>query len=194
MLLFGVVTYAAGRLGKNRFAVRDMSIASASTAAGRRRSCMKSGRESHYLHARVRGGRPRTLLCGHRRAGRKGTGTARLGHATISASRDEPLTFGAWCDREYGFEYDAVRARKGLARYPRCRMNRLSGCIIRTIFPGGCRLLPRQYTEFGITSAPVYQQFIDDPARFQFISRPDKTAELWRNFHPYNNRGIAPVF
>ena len=31
---------------------------------------------------------------------------------------------------------------------------------------------------------PVYQQFIGDPARFQFISRPEKVAELWQNFHP----------
>ncbi len=43
---------------------------------------------------------------------------------------------------------------------------------------------PRSYLEFGITDAPVYQQFIDEPARFQFISRPDKAAELWNNFHP----------
>lgn len=35
------------------------------------------------------------------------------GHATISADPNEPLTFGAWCDREYGFEYEAVRAHKG---------------------------------------------------------------------------------
>lgn len=45
MLLFGVVTYAAGRLGKSRCAARVISTASVSTAAGRRRSCMKSGRE-----------------------------------------------------------------------------------------------------------------------------------------------------
>ena len=36
-------------------------------------------------------------------------------HATVSASAGEPMTFGAWCDREYGFEYDEVRARGGLA-------------------------------------------------------------------------------
>lgn len=39
-------------------------------------------------------------------------------HATISADPDQPLTFGAWCDREYGFEYDEVRAHHGLACYP----------------------------------------------------------------------------
>ncbi len=118
MLLFGVVTYAAGRLGKNRFAVRDMSIASASTAAGRRRSCMKSGRGKPLStckstwrttpDAALRSSPGREKRYWYRPAGA----------CHHFGEPDEPLTFGAWCDREYGFEYDAVRARKGLARYP----------------------------------------------------------------------------
>jgi len=39
-------------------------------------------------------------------------------HATISASQDIPLTFGAWCDRHYGFKYDKVRSHKGIAWFP----------------------------------------------------------------------------
>ena len=27
-------------------------------------------------------------------------------HATISADTEKPLTFGAWCDRDFGFDYD----------------------------------------------------------------------------------------
>jgi glucose-6-phosphate isomerase len=45
-------------------------------------------------------------------------------------------------------------------------------------------ITPRRYSEFGITDEPIYAQFIVDPARFQFISRPDTVAELWENFHP----------
>jgi glucose-6-phosphate isomerase, archaeal len=26
--------------------------------------------------------------------------------------------FGAWCDREYGFEYAEIRRHKGIAWYP----------------------------------------------------------------------------
>ncbi|MGM3312389.1 cupin domain-containing protein, partial [Enterobacter hormaechei subsp. steigerwaltii] len=107
------------------------------------------------------------------------------GHATISASPNEPLTFGAWCDREYGFEYEAVRARKGLAWYPLVQGNHIVWQHNSHYRPGRLQMItPRSYPEFGITDAPVYQQFIDDPARFQFISRPDKVAELWNNFHP----------
>lgn len=53
MLLFGVVTYAAGRLGKSRCVVRDIFIVSVSTAAGPRRSFTKSGRKSDNLYAGV---------------------------------------------------------------------------------------------------------------------------------------------
>jgi glucose-6-phosphate isomerase len=43
---------------------------------------------------------------------------------------------------------------------------------------------PRSYTEFGITDEPLYQQFIEDPARFQFISKPGLASQKWVNFHP----------
>ncbi|NJL73068.1 MAG: hypothetical protein HC888_16720 [Candidatus Competibacteraceae bacterium] len=39
-------------------------------------------------------------------------------HATISADPEQPLVFGAWCDRAYGFEYEGVRAHGGLAYFP----------------------------------------------------------------------------
>ena len=39
-------------------------------------------------------------------------------HATISANPGQPLSFGAWCDRDYGFEYEDVRKYKGLAWFP----------------------------------------------------------------------------
>lgn len=39
-------------------------------------------------------------------------------HATISASIDTPLTFGAWCDRNYGFDYNEVRVHQGIAWFP----------------------------------------------------------------------------
>lgn len=39
-------------------------------------------------------------------------------HATISTDPEVPLSFGAWCDRNYGFDYDQVRNHKGLAWFP----------------------------------------------------------------------------
>ncbi len=36
-------------------------------------------------------------------------------HFVASSSTSAPLIFGAWCTREYGFEYAGVRALGGLA-------------------------------------------------------------------------------
>lgn len=38
-------------------------------------------------------------------------------HAALSAEPETPLTFGAWCEPEYGFEYQQVGVRGGLAWY-----------------------------------------------------------------------------
>ena len=176
MLLFGVVTYAAGRLGEEpiRSQGHVHRISQHSGWSPPELYEIWQGKAIIYMQEYVEDDPGRCFAV-----------PPGWGHATISASQDEPLTFGAWCDREYGFEYDAVRARKGLAWYPLLQDEQIIWLHNSHYIPGRLQAItPRQYTEFGITSAPVYQQFIDDPARFQFISRPDKTAELWRNFHP----------
>ncbi|MGL5699607.1 MAG: glucose-6-phosphate isomerase family protein [Kluyvera sp.] len=106
-------------------------------------------------------------------------------HCVISASLDTPLSFSSWCGREYRVDYDAVRVNQGLAWYPLWQDN----CIVwqhnMHYAPGRLHVVtPRQYREFGITSLPIYQQFIDHPARFQFISKPRKEAIQWDDFHP----------
>lgn len=109
-------------------------------------------------------------------------------HATISAEPDAPLLFGAWCDREYGFEYDKVRAHKGLAWYPllnekneiewKANLNyNQTELIIKQ---------PRDYyDDFGIEKGvPLYTQFINEPERFQFVSKPAILVEKWKGFIP----------
>ncbi|MEG6025043.1 glucose-6-phosphate isomerase family protein [Enterobacter hormaechei] len=186
MLLFGVVTYAAGTLGDEP--VRSQGhvhrISQHSGWSPPELYEIWQGKAIIYMQEYVDDdpGRCFAVLAG---PGEKVLVPPRWGHATISASPNEPLTFGAWCDREYGFEYEAVRARKGLAWYPLVQGNHIVWQHNSHYRPGRLQMItPRSYPEFGITDAPVYQQFIDDPARFQFISRPDKVAELWNNFHP----------
>ena len=108
-------------------------------------------------------------------------------HATISADANQPLTFGAWCDREYGFEYEAVRAHKGLAWFP-------------VIAPSGeiewyknsqyddCELIvkhPEIYVKLEIEPGkPIYTQFENNPQRFDFVPKPQLVKEVWNNFIP----------
>lgn len=52
MLLFGVVTYAVGRLGEEPIRSQGIFIASVSIAAGLRRNFMRSGREKRLFTCR----------------------------------------------------------------------------------------------------------------------------------------------
>ena len=108
-------------------------------------------------------------------------------HATISADAEQPLTFGAWCDRKYGFEYDAVRAHKGLAWFP---VIAPSVEIEWRKNPNyqECKLIvnsPEIYIQLGIEPGkPIYTQFHESPQKFRFVPRPQLVKEVWNNFIP----------
>jgi glucose-6-phosphate isomerase, archaeal len=108
-------------------------------------------------------------------------------HTSLSADPAEPLTFGALCDREYGFHYEEVRRRHGLAWYA---LFNGRGKIYWERNPnyGKSKLMvctPRDYHEFGIDRGrPLYSQFESDPSKFQWVSKPALVADLWKNFSP----------
>jgi glucose-6-phosphate isomerase len=99
----------------------------------------------------------------------------------------EPLSFGAWCDREYGFEYSEVRSHSGLAFFPFLKENNKiiweknenyfeQELIIKS---------PRIYKEFGLTAEkPIYIQFEEDMEKFNFVPRPDLFKDKWGRFTP----------
>jgi glucose-6-phosphate isomerase len=108
-------------------------------------------------------------------------------HATISADSETPLSFGAWCDRDYGFEYSGVRAHGGLAFYPLYD----GGGHIRwkhndRYIPG--KLIekkPEKYDGFGIEEGvSLYSQYAKDHERFMFVSNPGNYQKLWEHFIP----------
>jgi len=108
-------------------------------------------------------------------------------HATISTDPEQPLTFGAWCDREYGFEYDAVRAHKGLAWFPAISVN---GAIEwnKNLNYLDCELVvkrPEIYNQFAIEPGKsIYSQFEENLFRFEFVPHPQMVAEKWKGFTP----------
>ncbi|NWC63866.1 glucose-6-phosphate isomerase family protein [Cedecea sp. P7760] len=186
MLLFGVVTYASGRLGEEpiRSQGHIHRVSAHSGWSPPELYEIWQGKAIIYMQEFVADdpGRCFAILA---EAGDKVLVPPGWAHATVSASPHEPLTFGAWCDREYGFEYEAVRAYKGLAWYPILQDEHVAWQHNRHYMPGRLHTTsPRKYREFGITDEPLYQQFVDDPARFQFISKPGMVAEKWVNYHP----------
>jgi glucose-6-phosphate isomerase len=187
-LLFGVVTYASGRLGKEP--VRSQGHV--------HRVALHSGWSPPEIYE---------IWAGHAVVymqefasddpGRCFAVTASPGdvvvvppgwaHSTLSAAPEVPLTFGAWCDRDYGFEYREVRAHGGLAWYASLNAagdmewHRNASYISRDLCIGP----PREYLELGLEiGTPIYSQFEKDPAAVRWVSEPALLAQAWKGFTP----------
>ncbi|RYZ17311.1 MAG: glucose-6-phosphate isomerase, partial [Sphingobacteriales bacterium] len=119
MLLYGAVTYAAGKMGDEP--VRSQGhIHKKSSHSGWSPPEMYeiwSGSAIIYMQEYAEDN-PGRCFAVYAKPGDVVVVPPEWAHATISADPQTPLTFGAWCDREYGFLYDRVRAKKGLAWFP----------------------------------------------------------------------------
>jgi glucose-6-phosphate isomerase len=108
-------------------------------------------------------------------------------HATISACPDEPLTFGAWCDRDYGFVYDGVRRHNGIAWFPVFDDNNQIEWIANPAYKPSRLTVksPCSHEELGIKSGtPLYIMFEDNPDTFRFVSQPQLKEHVWKNYVP----------
>ena len=187
-LLYGVVTYAAGRLGSEP--VRSQGhIHKVSPLSGWSTPEVYeiwSGKAIIYMQETAKDNPGRCFaVVAH--PGDVVIVPPYWAHATISADPTQPLTFGAWCDRAYGFEYDDVRAHKGLAWFP-------------ILTPEGdiewqknenyvdCELVvknPEIYTQLGIEEGKsIYKQFEEDSKKFLFVPQPQLVTDLWKGFLP----------
>jgi glucose-6-phosphate isomerase len=187
-LLYGAVTYAAGRLGDEP--VRSQGhIHKVSPLSGWSTPEVYeiwSGKAIVYMQetAEDQPGRCFAVLAS---PGDVVIVPPYWAHATISADTEQPLTFGAWCDREYGFEYHRVRAHKGLAWFP---VIAPSGEIEWQKNPNyaDCELIvksPEIYTQLGIEPGnPIYTQFEKNPEKFLFVPQPQLVKVIWENFIP----------
>ena len=108
-------------------------------------------------------------------------------HATISANPDKPLTFGAWCDREYGFEYDGVRRHKGIAWFPVFNdAGKIEWQANPCYQPSEliCKS-PAEYPELGIVKGEsIYRTFEKSPDTFLYVPNPGLKEEVWKNYEP----------
>ncbi len=107
-------------------------------------------------------------------------------HCTISADSSQPLAFGAWCVREYGFVYDGVRAHGGLAFFPVWE----NGNLVFRKNPsyGNCELVrkpPENYAQLKMDDrSPIYTKFEEDPWLLKFIVHPEEYQSVWETFVP----------
>jgi len=108
-------------------------------------------------------------------------------HATISADPTTPVVFGAWCDREYGFVYDKVRAHHGIAWFPLFDRNgklRWEANPNYTKSELICKS-PEPHPELDIVPGePIYSTFERNPDTFLYVPYPQCKEEVWQNFIP----------
>jgi glucose-6-phosphate isomerase len=188
MLLFGVVAYAGGRLG-------DEPIRSQGHVHSKSRHSgwsppelfeIWSGRAIIYAQEFVSDD---AGVCIAVEAGPGDQVVVPPGwaHCVINVDPKNPMMFGAWCDREYGFVYDDIRARGGLAWYPMLndrnevaweKNPRYLAASLR-------RHRARSYYELGLSnSVSIYEQFARRPESVQWVSEPASFAPLWSSFLP----------
>ena len=187
MLLVGVVTYAAGQLGEEPVRSQGHVHARSSHSGWPPPELYEiwSGEAFIYMQE-FAADDPGRCFAIHAKPGERVLVPPGWAHATISADPKQHVTFGAICDREYGFLYDEVRRRRGLAWYAVV----VNGGIEWQPNPNYQRRRlevrgPRDYREFGlVTGVPVYSQMERDFDRFQWVSKPDLVRDLWQNFTP----------
>lgn len=188
MLLFGCVTYAKGRIGDET--VRSQGhvhkISSHSGWAAPEIYEIWAGKAFIYMQefAADDPGRCFAIEAGPGDVVVIPPGWA---HSSMSADPSQHLTFGALCDREYGFRYEEVRRRHGMAWYA---MLDSKGRIYWEPNPNYHKSnltvrKPGDYKPFGLDRArPVYAQFESDPDRLQWVSKPALVADIWKEFTP----------
>ena len=187
MLLYGAVAYAAGRLGdepiRSQGHIHKMSRSGWSTPEVYE---IWDGAAVIYMQE-LPGDDPGRCFAVH--AGPGGVVVVPPGwtHATVSADSARPLAFGAWCVRDYGFEYADVRAHGGIAWFP---LLDESGALQWAPNPAYrtselIRKRPEPYPQLGIClGVPIYEQFARDHDRFLFVSNPALKRAEWEGFVP----------
>ncbi len=188
MLLFGVVTYARGRLGREPVRSQGHVHGISSHCGWRTPEVYEIWRGKAVVYMQERAGDdPGRCFAVEAGPGDVVAVPPGWAHAAISADPSVPLTFGAWCDRQYCFDYEGVRAHRGMAFY--ALLDEQGSLMWRENPHYGHAVLerkkPRVYAELGIRpGVPVYTQFEQDFERFRFVSDPACRLEAWSAFAP----------
>jgi glucose-6-phosphate isomerase len=188
MLLFGVVVYASGRLGEEPVRSQGHVHAISPHSGWSAPEVFEIWHGSAIIYGQERtSSDPGACYAISAQPGDVVVMPPNWAHFVANARTDEQLVFGAWCDRQYGFVYEGVRSRGGLAWFP---LYNSRGAISWTENPrydasALTKRTAREYPELGISSeTPIYSQFADDPERFQWVSDPQRCEKLWPEFRP----------
>lgn len=187
-LLYGVVTYAAGRLGKEP--IRSQGhihwVSKYSGWSTPEVYEIWEGEAIIYMQEYAEDN-PGCCFAVYAKAGDVVIVPPYWAHATISANPEHPLTFGAWCDREYGFEYDGVRSHKGIAWFPLFDKDGKIEWQANPCYQPSeliCKA-PADHPELGIVKGEaIYRTFERAPETFLYVPKPGLKESVWKNYEP----------
>ncbi len=186
MLLFGVVVYAGGQLGDEPVRSQGHVHAVAPHCGWSTPELFEIWEGRAIIYAQESAGdNPGRCFAVSAEPGDKVVVPPGWAHSVINADPEHRMMFGAWCDRQYGFVYDAIRAHHGLAWFPVLDSQKNIHWESNPSYLSSSLAIrgPRLYPELRLNpNIPMYEQFAADPDSVQWISEPARVAELWPAF------------
>jgi len=186
-LLFGVVAYAAGQLGEEPVRSQGHVHAIAPHSGWSPPELFEIWEGTAVIYAQESTeddpGRCIAVKAG---AGEHVVVPPGWAHAVINADPGRRMIFGAWCDREYGFDYAGVRAHGGLAHFPVAGADRSIEWKAnpRYRFRPLQERASRSYPELGLGDEPIYRQFKQRPESVDWVASPARFTDVWKGFLP----------
>jgi len=188
MLLYGIVAYAAGRLGEEpvRSQGHVHAIAPHSGCSPPEIFEVLEGRAIIYGQQTTEDD-PGECIAVTANPGDKVVVPPGWAHCVVNTDPAHRMVFGAWCDRQYGFVYDGVRQHGGLAWFPVLTSAdriewRANPSYRRSDLDAHAA---REYPELGLASdRSLYRQYLDDPDSVRWVADPRRKQSVWEDFRP----------
>jgi glucose-6-phosphate isomerase, archaeal len=188
MLLLGIVIYASGKLGDGPVRSQGHVHAVSPHCGWSTPELFEIWEGRAIIYAQEKSGDdPGRCIAIQAEPGDQVAMPPGWAHYVASSDWNSKLIFGAWCDRQYGFDYVQMRAHHGLAWFP---VMSVEGEIRWEANPNysASQLQHRKaraYPELGLSSKmPIYEYLRRDPESIQWVSNPGKLSHLWPKFEP----------
>lgn len=185
-LLYGAMIYSAGRIGEEP--VRSQGhIHSVSASCGMSTPEVYEiwDGEAFILMHETAHDDPGRCFAVHAKAGQVVIVPPAWAHYTVNADLTRNMAFGAWCIRDFGFDYDEVRAHGGLAWFPVLGEGHEIGWVANEAYDKNELVVreARALPEFGLREGvPIYRQYEENHELFSFVTNPQTAKDVWLHY------------
>lgn len=188
MLLFGIVMYAPGRLGDEPVRSQGHVHAISHHSGWSPPELFEIWEGKAIVYGQEKPGEDPGRCCAiEALPGDSVVMPPAWSHYVVNADPSSHLIFGAWCDRQYAFDYTAMRARRGLAWFPKIATNGEMNWEANPNYSASKleKRVTRTYPELGLSpDRPIYENLRCDPESIQWVSEPGRFSKLWPHFEP----------